>query len=480
MKTKIIIFGNFPLSIMLKITFIGAGSLIFGRNVLTDILTFPIFRNNTIICLEDVDPKRLDLMYDYIQKYKECYPQDTQGITLEKTTNQKKAVEDAKYIINAVQIGGLDAFKLDIEIPFKYGVSQCIGDTLGPGGVFRFLRSIPFFKSLLMDVKDVGYNPRKNEMKPLILNYTNPMAMNTWYCNVISPDSTIGLCHGVQGTAALLRSLISSETSIKLSPRDFSYMCAGINHMAWFLEARYKDPADINGTWIDGYPVLNEIIKNNSESILIEKLRFDMMKATGYFMTESSGHLSEYLPYYRKREDLLEEYKGSDKGHRSLKHSEDYFMQVKNQGTMEKDFKRRMNEKRFQFKEKPSGEYASRIINALETGEPFRFNGNVLNKEGAFITNLPKDCCVEMSIFADRHGFHPQGGIKLPTVCQALCMSNIMVQKAAVEGALELNREKIFQAVLLDPNTASVCAPNEIRNMVDELFTKEAKWLPQF
>ncbi|KKM65203.1 hypothetical protein LCGC14_1493640, partial [marine sediment metagenome] len=194
----------------------------------------------------------------------------------------------------------------------------------------------------------------------------------------------------------------------------------------------------------------------------------------------SSGHLSEYLPYYRKRKDLLEEFKGSEVGHRSLKHSEDYFMQFKNQRNLEKDFKRRMNDKRLQFKEKHSGEYASRIINALETGEPFRFNGNTLNKEGAFITNLPKDCCVEMSIFADRHGLHPQGGIKLPTVCQALCMSNIMVQKAAVEGALELNKEKIFHAVLLDPNTASVCAPNEIRNMVDELFTKEAKWLPQF
>lgn len=465
---------------MLKIAFIGAGSLVFGRNLLTDIITFPIFRNNTIICLEDLDPKRLDLMYNYMQKYKECYPQDTQGITFEKTTDQKKAVEDAKYIINTVHIGGLDAFKLDIEIPFKYGVSQCIGDTLGPGGVFRFLRSVPFFKSLLNDIKEVGSTTRNKGIRPLILNYTNPMAMNTWFCNNITPDSTIGLCHGVQGTATLLRLLISSETSIKLSPKDFSYMCAGINHMAWFLEAKYRDPQNFNGTWIDAYPVLNHIIENNPESVLIEKLRFDMMKATGYFMTESSGHLSEYLPYYRKREDLLEEFKGSNEGHRSLRHSEDYYMQFKNQGSMEKYFMMRMKRERLQYKEKPSGEYAAKIINALETGEPFRFNGNILNKEGALITNLPKESCVEVSIFADRHGLHPQGGIKLPTVCQALCTSNIMVQKAAVEGALELNKEKIYHAILLDPNTASVCSPAEIRAMVDEMLEKEAKWIPQF
>jgi len=460
---------------MLKISFIGAGSLVFGRNVLTDILTFPALRDDTLICLEDLDPQRLDLMYRYMQKYKESYPQDTKGIRFEKTTDQKKAVEDAKYIINAVHIGGLDAFKLDIEIPFKYGVSQCVGDTLGPGGVFRFLRSVPFFKSLLNDIKDVG-----SEIKPLILNYTNPMAMNTWLCNILSSESTIGLCHGVQGSAAILRFLLSSETSLDLSPRDFSYMCAGINHMAWFLEVRYRDPTVRNGTWIDGYPILIETVKNRPEAIVMEKLRFDMMESTGYFMTESSGHLSEYLPYYRKREDLLEKYKGSEKGHPSLKHSEDFYMQVKNQGKMENDFERRMKGNRMQHKENPSGEYASRIINALETGNPFRFNGNILNTNRAFITNLPRGCCIEVSIFADRHGLHPQGGIELPTVCQALCMSNIMVQKAAVEGAIELDKEKIYHAILLDPNTASVCSPAEIRDMVNEMFEKEARWIPQF
>jgi alpha-galactosidase len=465
---------------MLKITFIGAGSLVFGRNVITDILATPSIHEDTVICLEDIDPNRLDLMYNYMQKYSECYPKDTEGISFEKTTNQRKAIEDAKYIINAVHIGGLDAFKLDIEIPFKYGVSQCVGDTLGPGGVFRFLRSVQFFDSLLKDIHEVAFNVGKTGHQPLLLNYTNPMAMITWYCNAINPNSTIGLCHSVQETAALLRFLIGSYKSIDLKPEDLSYLCVGINHMAWFLELWYKNPEDPKGTWYDVYPPLKDIIRNNPEKVEMEKVRFDLMKATGYFVTESSGHASEYVPYYRKREDLLESFKGAKKGHASLKHSEDYNMQVKYQGKLENWFTERLNREKVSHKEKPSGEYASHIINALETGVPFRFNGNILNKDGALITNLPKGSCVEVPIFADKHGLHPQGGITLPTVCQALCISNIMVQKAAVEGALERNREKIYHSILLDPNTASICSPQEIREMVDELFLAEARWIPKF
>ncbi|MHA2050104.1 MAG: family 4 glycosyl hydrolase [Promethearchaeota archaeon] len=465
---------------MLKISFIGAGSLVFGRNVLTDILTFPAFRNDTLICLEDIDPKRLDLMYNYMQKYKECYPNDTEGITFEKTTEQKKAIEDAKYIICAVHIGGLDAFKLDVDIPYKYGVSQAIGDSLGPGGVFRFLRSVEFYKSLLEDIQDHGYAVGREGNQPLVLNYTNPMAINTWFCNEIHPSSTIGLCHGVQGTAAFLRYIFNLNGKFKLSYQDFSYLCAGINHMAWFLELKYRHLENPQTDWADAYPIIREVINKNWDKVKMESLRIDMMKATGFFMTESSGHLSEYIPYYRKREDLLEKYKGADGGHASLIHSVDYNMQVKNQGNMEKDFLRKMKRDTLPYKKKPSGEYASEIINAIETGNPFRFNGNILNVEGALITNLPKNSCVEVPIFADKHGIHPQGGIKLPTVCQALCMSNIMVQKAAVEGALELDKEKIYHAILLDPNTASVCSPSEIREMVNEMFEKEARWIPKF
>ncbi|MHA1931949.1 MAG: family 4 glycosyl hydrolase [Promethearchaeota archaeon] len=252
-NAKIIFFGKFQLSIVLKISFIGAGSLVFGRNLLTDIIKFPSIRKDTIICLEDIDPKRLDLMFNYMLKYKEDYPKDTEGITFEKTTNQKKAVEEAKYIINAVHVGGLEAYKLDIDIPFKYGVSQCIGDSLGPGGIFRFLRSISFFQSLLKDIQDVGYNVGNEGIQPLILNYTNPMAMNTWYCNKLVSNSTVGLCHGVQSTAEWLGHMISSMRSSKLTIENFSYLCAGINHMAWFLEIWYKDSANSNDKWMDAY-----------------------------------------------------------------------------------------------------------------------------------------------------------------------------------------------------------------------------------
>jgi len=463
------------LKILKKISMIGAGSFVFGETVLTDILTFPALRKNTLICLEDIDPGRLDVMFRYIKKIIEDNPQDLKDVQIEKTTNQKKAIEDAKYIINAIQVGWLDVMKYDFDIPLKYGVTQVVGDTLGPGGVFRFLRTVPALKSIMEDIQDVGYNIGKKGDKPLFLNYTNPMAMNTWYCNTLVPDSTIGLCHGVQSTAQTLRAAAGVEEE------DFNFFCAGINHMAWFLEVWYRQNHDSN--WQDAYPKIKKEINENPKFNESVKVRMDMMNACGYFMTESSGHLSEYLPYYRKRKDLLEKYRGISMFYSDLKHGSYYDLCVRWEGQMEKRFIRRLNKPKLDIKRgenKPSTEYGSHIINAMETNKPFRFNGNVINKKGSLITNLPNECCVEVPVFADSHGLHPQGGIELPTICQALCLSNIMVQKAAVEGALELNKEKIFHAVMLDPNTASVCSPQEIRDMVNEMFEKEAKWIPQF
>jgi alpha-galactosidase len=460
---------------ILKISMIGAGSFVFGETVITDILTFPTLRKNTLICLEDIDPERLDIMFKYIKKIIEDNPQELKDIQIEKTTNQKKAIEDAKYILNAIQVGWLDVMKYDFEIPFKYGVTQCVGDTLGPGGVFRFLRTVPALKSIMDDIQDVGYNIGKNSEKPLFLNYTNPMAMNTWYCNTLLPDSTIGLCHSVQSTAKLLR------TALGVKEEDFNFLCAGINHMAWFIEAWYRK--EQNSTWHDAYPELKKELNENPKFNESVKVRLDMMNASGFFVTESSGHLSEYLPYYRKRKDLLEKYKGINMYYSHLKHGAYYDLCVQIEGQAELRYKRRLKKSKLNIKRneiKPSTEYASHIINAIETNSLFGFNGNVMNKQGSIITNLPNECCVEVPVFADYHGLHPQGGIKLPTICQALCLSNIMVQKAAVEGALELDKEKIFHAVMLDPNTASVCSPSEIRVMVDEMFEKEAKWLPQF
>jgi len=457
---------------VVKITFIGAGSLVFGKNLLTDILLFPALQEDTILCLEDIHAERLDLMYRYIKKFKEDYF-DAKNITIEKTTNQRKAIEDAKYIIDSIHIGGLEAFKLDVEIPYKYGVTQTVGDTVGPGGVFRFLRATTALKSILKDIQDVGHNANNDGIKPLLLNYANPMAMNTWFCNSVLPDSTVGLCHGVQGTAMVLRNWAG------LKPEEFSFLCAGINHMAWFLEAWYKDSEDPNSTWKDAYPLIMKNIKENPKLGEHDKVRLDLMKAAGgYFMTEETRHTSEYVPYYRKLPDFLEKFQGSTTG--MIEQAADYLSQVKQQGRFERSILRALKKQKLPYKKIPTGEYAPFIINAMETNKPFGFNGNVINKEGGLITNLPKGCCVEVPIFADNHGLHPQGGIVLPTVCQALCTSNIMVQKAAVEGVLEMDREKIHHAVLLDPNTASVCSTTQIHDMVEEMFEAEAKWIPKF
>jgi alpha-galactosidase len=458
----------------MKITMIGAGSVVFGENILTDILTHPALREDSIICLEDIDSNRLDLMYRMMLKYKDLNPEKLEGVSFEKTTDLKKSITDAKYVISSIHVGGLDAFKYDIEIPYKYGVTQCVGDTLGPGGIFRFLRQSTALKKIIEFIEEVGYQPEKDTFKPVFLNYANPMAMNTWYCNSLSPDSTIGLCHGVQGTAALLRNWIG------VKPRDCSFLCAGINHLAWFLQLWYKEPDDQSKVWKNAYPLLFEKFKENPGIMGPEKLRWDMMEAAGYFMTESSGHLSEYLPYYRKRAELLDKFKGSDTFHNSLLHGEVLRFDTLEAERVEKRLHRILNRNKLKLKKEASDEYASHIINAIETNNLFRFNGNLVNKQGALITNLPRNCCVEVPIFVDHHGIHPQGGIELPTICQALCMSNIMVQKAAVEGVLELNREKVYHAVLLDPNTASICSPREVRDMVDDLFEAEKEWLPKF
>ena len=454
--------------------FIGSGSIVFGESILTDILTFPSLQKDTIICLEDINEHRLNLMYNLMLKHKEMYPELLEGVTFEKTTDLKRAITDAKYVISAIHVGGLEAFKTDIEIPFKYGVSQCIGDTLGPGGVFRFLRNAPILKQIVELLSEVGFNGEKKEGKPLFLNYTNPMAMNTWYCNTINPDSTVGLCHGVQGTSGMLNNWIGFKRE------NFSFLCAGINHMAWFLELWYRESNSSDSPWKNAYPLLHEKFKTNPKMIGGELLRWDMMEATGYFMTETTGHLSEYLPYYRKRNELLEKYSGAKTGHNSLLQAEDYRMQLWIQEKMERRIERKLSRNKLILKKNPSSEYVSHIINAIETNIPFRFNGNVANKNGSLITNLPKGCCVEVPVFADDHGLHPQGGIELPTVCQALCISNVMVQKAAVEGQLLLDKEKIYHAVLLDPNTASVCSPKEVKNMVEDMFEAEKQWLPQF
>jgi alpha-galactosidase len=469
---------------MVKITFIGAGSIVFARNILTDILTFPEMRKDVVLCLEDIDEHRLDLMYRYMKKYIDDN-EPLHEVKVEKTLDQRKAVKDAKFIINAVQIGGLDAYKVDLDIPYKYGIHQVVGDSLGPGGVFRFLRTTSFFSSLLKDIAEVGEFGSTQGVfsnggnSPLLLNYTNPMAMNTWYCNALYADSTVGLCHGVQGTAGLLKKYIGA-----MNDKEFHYMAAGINHMAWFLKLWYKDPfedPELKGPWKDAYPIIAEHLREEPEIAEDEKIRIDMYRATGYFMTESSGHLSEYLPFYLKRKDLIQKYASKHQmGFESLIQGYYYKENIKKLEKNDEEFDKNFEREKIPMKQTPSQEYGASIIRGIHTNTPFLFNGNVINKDGSLIINLPKNCCVEVPTTADGTGLHPQGGIELPDVCAALCLTNINVQRLAVKGALDKNRELIFQAVMMDPNTQSVLCPEEIRSMVDEMFDAEKKWLPNW
>ncbi len=458
----------------MKIAFVGAGSIVFGQNILTDILTHPCLTQDMMICIEDIDPVRLDLMYRLMLKYKELYPKELDHVHFEKTTDLKKAITDTKYIICSIHNGGLDAYKIDMDIPLRFGVTQCVGDTIGPGGVFRFLRATNVLREIVTLMQEVGYNANKDGLKPILFNYANPMAMNTWFCNKIMPDSTVGLCHGVQNTAGLLRRWIG------VKQENYTFTCVGINHLAWFLHILYKDIDDPKGEWKNAYPLLYQKYRENPDMIKNERIRWDMMEATGYFMTEESRHLSEYVPYYRKREDLLKKYKTPGDKYGMLTHGFTFELDSALAGRVESSLERKINQNNLKLKSSPSDEYVSHIIGAMETNQPLKFHGNVINKDGGLITNLPKDCCVEVPSYADYLGIHPQGGFTLPTVCQALCLSNIMVQKAAVEGALELDKEKIYHAVLLDPNTATICSPREIRDMVDDLFEAEKQWLPKF
>jgi alpha-galactosidase len=457
---------------MVKIAFIGAGSKGFALGLISDILSFPALRKNVTFSLMDINKPRLDYALKSLQQYKEDFKDKFENIEFDATTDQRESIKGAKYVIAAFMVGGWEAYKQDVDIPFKYKVTQNVGDTLGPGGVFRFLRSVPVYKDIITNLREVGYNAGTKNPKGLFINYTNPMVMNTWYCNKLWPDSTVGLCHGVQGTSDYLRMLVGASTE------EFSFSGAGINHMFWFTELWFKDSTKNDAKWENAYPIIWEHFKEEPEIAKVEKLRWDMMKATGYFMTESCGHLSEYLPYYRKRQDLLDKYKSSDLGFGSLRHAVDM-------ENFTRDSKRREElvqeaPTHMLFKSQASHEYASNIINAMETNTPFKFFGNVMNKKGGLVTNMPADCCVEVPIFTDYHGLHPQGGIELPTVCQALCTSNSMVQKAAVDGAITKDKEKVYHALLLDPNTASVCSPEEIRAMTDDMFKANAKFLKYF
>jgi alpha-galactosidase len=374
--------------------------------------------------------------------------------TVWSSLDRREVLAGADYVILMFQVGGLEAFKHDYEIPLKYGVDQCIADSLGPGGIFRGLRSIPLLQEIAKDMEELC-------PKALLLNYVNPMAACCYALGEISGTiQFIGLCHGVQTTL----DLISRYVDVPKHQIDFK--CAGINHMAWFLELRDKRSGE------DLYPVLRRNIEK-PEYYANEKVRCEVMRHFGYFMTESTGHLSEYLPWFRSSERALRLYCDEpDFGGESgayFKYASALTQKFEGVNYLESEDPT--------LKER-SVEYCSYIMEAKETGRPFQLNGNVINK--GLISNLPEGCCVEVPVVVNSRGFIPQPVGALPPQLAALNQSNISVQTLIVEAALSGDPANIVHAMALDPLTSACCTLKEIRDLTIEMLVAEKQWLPQF
>ena len=435
---------------MTRIAFIGAGSFGFTRKLIKDILTFPLLQDSTLALL-DIDPERLEIAQRATER---LIRESGTPAKVVATMDRREALEGADAVLCTILAGGVDVWKYDVLIPEKYGISINVGDTRGPSGIFRALRTIPVMLDIVKDIEEVAPSAS-------LLNYTNPMAMLCRASQRESKVPTTGLCHSVQGTAAMLARWIGAPTS------EITYTCAGINHMAWYLEYKW------NGK--DAYPLIREAITSRPEVYDEEQVRNEMFLAFDYYVTESSGHNSEYNAWFRKRPDLIEKYcthgTGWNPGHTN------YILD---------QYTRRAHDWRDEISDwfqKPvdlsrGHEYAAYIINALRGGEIFEFNGNVRNT--GLVTNLPPDACVEVPVYVTKKGFSPVHVGALPPQVAALTNLSAQIEEMAVEAALTGNPRLVYQAICHDPLTAAVCSLAEIRSMVGEMLEQNRNYLPQF
>lgn len=442
---------------MPKITFVGAGSIVFTRNLCSDILLSPALQDATIT-LMDIDAVRLKRSCDLVEA---MIQQRGLKARVQATLDRREAVKDAQYVITTFQQGGLDAYTLDIEIPRKYGVEQCVGDTLGPGGVMRGLRTIPVLLDLCNDLNDVAPDA-------MILNYVNPMAMNCWAIAEATGRPHVGLCHSVQGTSEMLARWID------VAYDEVAYLCAGINHQAWFLEFRRGSQ--------DLYPLIWNALERD-DIMGEEPVRGELMKYLGYFVTESSGHASEYVPYFRKSAQMVNEELSP-----RFKTAGDAWFDFARTGGYLRECLTRVERAEHEFRDLIDGakplpterthEYGSSILEAMETNQPTRINGNIPNT--GLITNLPEGSCVEVPCLVDSNGVQGVFVGDLPTQLAAMNRTNINVQELTVEASLTGSRDAVHYAVMMDPLTAGVCTLPQIDAMVEELLEAEERWLPQF
>ena len=474
-----------------KIAFIGAGSTVFARALLRDLFAFPEL-HGAAIALMDIDAERLAATEHVARRVAAAAGAKP---SIEATTDRRRALDGADYAINMIQVGGYrPATVIDFEIPKRYGLRQTIGDTLGIGGIMRALRTIPVMLEMARDMEDCCPDV-------LFLNYTNPMAMLTWAMARATPIRTVGLCHSVQGTAAELAGILG------LPAEEIDYWCAGINHLAFYLRFEHRGR--------DLYPKLRRVVEEGRAPVH-ERVRFEVLRRFGYFVTESSEHFAEYVPWFIKgdRPDLVERYnvpldeyparceeqiaeweemraaitsadpadEAAYEAARRTKLSGDHERKLevdaRADAALAEGLRQAWLRKRQRKLAGHSGEYGTLIIHSIETGQPRVFNGNVANR--GLIDNLPAGCCVEVPCLVDANGVQPTAVGMLPPQLAALMQTNVNVQALTVEAALTGKREHVYHAALLDPHTAAELDPEQVASLVDELIAAHGEWLSAY
>lgn len=438
---------------MTKITFIGAGSLGFTGELVRDILTFPLLRDATL-SLMDINAERLDFAKTAVSKIitEGGYP-----AKVEATLDRVEALRGADVVLTTILSGSTNIWRHDIEIPKKYGVDINVGDTRGPSGIFRFLRTLP-------DMMDIVHDMEKVCPEAVLLNYTNPMAMLVSAIQRQTSIKVTGLCHSVQGTAMMLAEWIGAPFA------EIDYLCAGINHQAWYLDYRW------NGK--DAYPLIHKAITERAEIYNEEPVRNEMYLALGYYVTESSGHNSEYNWWFRKRPDLIEKYCTHGTGWNPGEYAYILKEYLDNDITWKDQVKERLAHPLTAEDLERGHEYAAYIINALQGGEMFKFNGNVPNT--GLITNLPQNACVEVPVVVDKAGFHAIHVGALPPETALLTQLSSGIEELAIQASLAGDPTMVYRAICHDPLTAAVLSLAEIKDMTNELFAQHKDYLPQF
>jgi alpha-galactosidase len=448
----------------IKVTMLGAGSG-FTPRLVSDLFHMPGADRGHVV-LVDIDPERLTTMHAVLDRL--VRQEKKAGWTISSTTDRTQALPGSHYVVNCIEVSGVDCVKWDNDIPLKYGIDQCIGDTIGPGGLFKALRTVPVWLEILRDVERLC-------PKAIVLNYTNPMNMLCLAAGRAVPNvSVVGLCHSVQHTGHVL----AKRAGIPYE--ELTWECAGINHLAWYTTLEWAGE--------DLYPKLFEIARREFATGIVQEhekdrpdwIRKDMMLQFGAFITESSGHLSEYLPFYRKNPEALKKYAaaGYCGGSRFYASGWPSWRKSADEGRM-----------KMVRGESPVGwprswEYASWIIEAREKDSPVRIHGNVMNQDtagrGQLITNLMADGCVEVACLVDRNGIHPTRFGALPAQMAAVCESNMRMFDLGATACIEKSKEAAIHALMLDPLTQAVCTPAQIREMTLEMFEAEKDFLPGY